>query len=874
MGLSEEVEKKLIANNGKMTFEQIAETLANKYAKNTILDFLQNEKKMISFDGINIVLLKYPIQYLIRILENFISQTGIARMEVFLLGAFYIFMRRQFPDKRIFEIINSNEGSKFLNFDDSEISHISYKNRRRFDDEINYFFDQGWIEKLDSKAFYSFSKELYEHFINYTNYNRDIFSTPDTLVQLICKIIPNHHSLKVYNPAAGMLKLLTAISVNTDNEIKAKASEINPEIHKLGQLFAKTNGFDLNYQNIDSLLEVEYLDASTFDLVVSVPPFNAKIRSERFFYESYNDVALDIISRSLEKLADNGTAIFLVLDGVLFNNSRNYLRFRKEIINRRLIHTIVSLPNSLFYPLTSIKSSLLIFKKGINHKKVRFIDASSNQFYSIVRDKSISLDVDKIANLIYNNQTSNVLNEDQPNYGIPESLDFDFNQIAYEGFSLNLNNFFIKYIQPQENGYTELRKIVSQIKLSINNGFDLPFVRITDLNGGIIDQIIQLPKNSNRTKGKILSERALLIGTVGGSSKPSWYDLNDAVELSGNIVALKIDVDRAIPQYLLQEMNADYVQKQMEFLSIGSTSLKHLRYEDLLKIKVKLPSLQEQIQISQNRVDYIKQQSLIIKSSKTTITDADIFKAINHEVGNILKGPEGFIDLLPDFLSSNNISLDKPIVESKEPISVGEMIRMAGKQIRNVYDVMQNMKGILFSEKKYFKSEKTELKKYFREKFQSELLHRNVKVYLGIDNNFINPTSIYCSIDNAQFQFVVRNIITNAINHSGIDCDHGETLNLFVNIDSIGDDLEIHFMNNGNTFPSDFSIDNYLEFNKKTGNSTGQGLGGFLIGRVVENHSGKIRIQSEKRVVNVPSHGGNISLEANVDIVITIPKTK
>jgi nitrogen-specific signal transduction histidine kinase len=71
-----------------------------------------------------------------------------------------------------------------------------------------------------------------------------------------------------------------------------------------------------------------------------------------------------------------------------------------------------------------------------------------------------------------------------------------------------------------------------------------------------------------------------------------------------------------------------------------------------------------------------------------------------------------------------------------------------------------------------------------------------------------------------------------------------------------------------------FFYDNYLEFNKKTGNSTGQGLGGFLIGRVVENHSGKIRIQSEKRVVNVPSHGGNISLEANVDIVITIPKTK
>ena len=60
--------------------------------------------------------------------------------------------------------------------------------------------------------------------------------------------------------------------------------------------------------------------------------------------------------------------------------------------------------------------------------------------------------------------------------------------------------------------------------------FDIPYLRITDLNGSYIDSPDRFGKNQSRTRGKVLANQAILIGLVGGSSKPSLYNSNSAVE--------------------------------------------------------------------------------------------------------------------------------------------------------------------------------------------------------------------------------------------------------------------------------------------------------------------------------------------------------
>lgn len=870
MGLSEAIEKILHNNSGQLSLDKINEALSKKYARQTIFDFVQNEKNLFFIDGENIILIKYPLQYFIRILESFISQTVLDRKEIFYLGAFYLYLRRQFPEQKTVDVINLDCNEELINspdYDILELSRIANKAGRSFDDAMNHFFDLGWIEKLDSKGFYSFSQEFYEYFINSSSQERELFSTPNTLVQLICKIIPNNQSLKVYNPAAGMLKLLTAIKVNSKFGIVAQASDINREIHKIGLLFAKTNGFDLDFKRENSIDEIEHLSSSAFDLIVSIPPFKAKVNLHGRYYEAYNDVALAIISGSIYKLRENGTAIFLVPDGVLFGNSRDYHRFRREIIESRLIHTVVSLPVNLFYPTTSVKSSLLIFRKGVNHQTVRFIDASSKHFYSITQDKSVSFEIDKIVDLIESSSHPNLIQEDQAQYGIPESLEFDFQQLKNEGFSLNLNDYFIKYIQPQESGYTELGKLVTQLKLPVNNGTDLPYLRITDLNGGTIDEINRLPNNHSRTKGRILSEQAFLIGTVGGSSKPSCYRLATPVELSTNIVALKIISEKAHYEYLLQELNSAYVQKQMEFLSLGSTTLKHLRLEDLLKVKIKLLSLDDQIRISKERSEFVQEQSFSTKKATETITDVAIFKTINHEIGNILKGPDGFLNLLPQFLERNQIQLDVPSSGHIQARPIGERIQSAKDDIAKVYQIMANMEGILLAESSFFRPEKTDLASFIRKKFDQLKDHQTFVFFTN--GSYLNPGHIQAEIDKMQFEHIITNILSNAVNHSNTSIRGG--LKILINLVLIENKIEIHFMNNGDPLPADFTIEDFISFSRKSGKSEGQGIGGFLINKVTKNHSGQISFMPPSSF-HVETKDEGFDYKANVDIVITIPQ--
>lgn len=287
MGLSESIERILQNTNGQLSLEKITVILGEKYGRQTILDFLQNEKNLITFDGETITLVKYPLQYFISILDGFIRNTGVNRKDVFYSGAFYLFLRRQFPELVPEEILNSIKARKNSEIEDHnlfEIEQIALLLGDSFVHAMNHFFNSGWIERLDSKAFYSFSQEFYEYYINSLSGGRELFSTPTTLVQLICRIVPTNKPLKVYNPAAGMLKLLTAIKINSSFKINAEASEINQEIYKIGQLFARTNGFELNFNNLDSMDEIEHWGSSSFDLVVSIPPFNAKVNIQ----ERYN----------------------------------------------------------------------------------------------------------------------------------------------------------------------------------------------------------------------------------------------------------------------------------------------------------------------------------------------------------------------------------------------------------------------------------------------------------------------------------------------------------------------------------------------------------------------------------------------------------
>uniref|UniRef100_UPI003564F6FE ATP-binding protein n=1 Tax=Mariniphaga sediminis TaxID=1628158 RepID=UPI003564F6FE len=259
---------------------------------------------------------------------------------------------------------------------------------------------------------------------------------------------------------------------------------------------------------------------------------------------------------------------------------------------------------------------------------------------------------------------------------------------------------------------------------------------------------------------------------------------------------------------------------------------------------------------------------ITLKDEQDAITDEEIFGTIKHEIGNILRGPDGFFDLLPDFLTENQISLTKPIVNILGAESVGEMIKLSQRNINQVNAILENMKGILSSDQKYFNPDRQELRSYIKKRLNNEIKNGEAECYVGVHGEFSKTKNIFAEIDTIQFEYIIRNIATNAIRHG----KNEDKLKLIVNIKSLEDLIEIHFLNDGLPFPADFGKEEFIGFGKKHGGSKGSGLGGYLISRIVNNHHGTLDILPGGISVKIPEADKTISVQTNVDILITIPK--
>lgn len=876
MGLYKEIEQILRANGGEVAFDYIVDSLRYKYAKETIREFIADNELLFGWDGFTVQLYSYPVDYLQNILDDCLSGTKVDADSAFYLIAYYLFVKRQFPEVETEQLSVSYRmirESGFYNVKEPEFWKFSKNELKLLLQRLDHFIKDSSFLEYSHEACYSLTSEFYEYYINTSALTRGQFSSPESLIRLICEMISDDHTLSVYNPAAGMLKLLTAINIKRRGDIHAVASEIHKGTFEIGTLFAATNGFRPDFRNEDSIDELDQLGPNEFDLVVSVPPFNAKFHPRYGNYESYNDVALDIISSSLYKLRDAGKAFFLVVDGVLFSETKNHRRFRKEIIESKMLHTVISLPGNLFYPFTGVKTSLLIFEKGRKRSVVRFIDASNEAFYSSKKKKAVSLEVKKILELFEGGDDHFSYDRDNMIFETKTSLVVDYEQLKKNDYSLSIREYLMHDAQQvQDLGSVELGHILKKLQLPMNHGVDIPYLRITDLNGGYMDSPDGLAKNRNRTKGRILEEKAVLIGLVGGSSKPSLYNSTKVVEVSTNIAVFKPDTRLVDLDYLLQELNSVYIKDQFEFMAVGSTSLRHLKVSDLLRTKIKLPPLAEQRRLADERMQFLREQQIPVSGKTDGVSAQQVIKTLKHEIGNILAGPSGLLNLLPKFLVSNNIALDTPSASYGNARSIGERIAGASSDISKVNQIMGTMEGILLAESSSFSPERTEIITYLRKRLEKASEHREFDFYVGVHSKYDSEGRINAEIDKAQFDHLVDNIIINAVEHSD-DVD-GKLL-LVVNVVVVesekSKDVEIHFMNNGNELPADFSIDDYVGFSRKSGSSRGQGIGGFLVNRITLNHHGKLSLMPSSSF-KFRAKDEDVNFKSNFEIVVTIPQ--
>jgi type I restriction enzyme M protein len=853
MGLYESIEKILTNNNGEVSEEIIIESLVEEYAKETITKFLSDNANVFIRNANRVILKDYKINNFIKILADFLKDEKIYDYEQIKYLA-EIFLQ------------NSKHGYKKPSqidgfFGISKNEHI----KRISQDIFSLITKEDWKNKL---FVYKLSVRFFSLLLDQLLHGKMLYSTPDSLVDLILRFIPKKENLNVYNPASGLLKLLTAISVFSDAKINAYASEINSEIFELGTFLALSNKFHSHFENRDSLDDWHW-KSNKYDLAVCNPPFNVKIKKFLRHEYPYSDLSLNLIDKAMNQLTDDGVGLFLLPDSILFGSANEFKRFRHDIVESGALKTIISLPTNLFAPVSSLKTSLIIIDKAWRKDQVQFLDASIKKYFSIKRDKSIELNIDRIVNRLnpVEEKENDLIKEAEEQYGLSDFVEIKTSEIVENKYSLKINNYTSSIQTENGKEYSTLGDILKPIYSSRSQGIEVPFIRISELNADVVKTPEGLPFNTTRTAGKLLDQEAILIGTIGGSHKPTLFTGSFIAELSNNVIALQPKrVEAVFMPYMVQELNQKYVIDQMTHLAVGATTLRHLRKDDLLRVKIKLPDIETQKQIYESRSGFVSKDSIDAKKEK--LTDEQIFGTIKHEIGNILRGPDGFLDLLPKFLAKNNVNLNKPIVEMDGAESIGQMIEMSQHNIKQVYITLDNMKGVMFSEEKFFKPKRQEIRSYFRKKLQAEKFNSDLTWFIGVDGNFIKPINIFAEFDNVQFDYILRNICLNAINHGNMT----SKLILAIDIKSTEESIQIHFINNGEPFPSNFSVEDYVAFGKKTGKSKGSGLGGYVINQIVKNHHGTLELLPGGEILTINDDHKEVKINANIDILITIPK--
>ena len=358
-------------------------------------------------------------------------------------------------------------------------------------------FAKAIIDKLVEFSFENLFKQKYDAFsiiFEYLvkDYNKDFgkyaeYYTPNSIARIIARIlVKDDEKVKnktVYDPSAGSGTLLLALAhqIGEENcmiysqDISQKSNEflrlnliLNNLVHSLG-----------NVIHGNTLTEpAHYNDSKTrlaqFDYIVSNPPFKTDFSDfrdfladskfkERFFAgvpkipnkdKDKMAIYLMFIQHILYSLKDNGKAAIVVPTGFLTVQSGIENKIREELVNKKMLKGVVSMPSNIFATTGTNVSVLFIDKTNIDGK-VLLVDGSNlGDKIKEGKNQRTVLRIDEIEKIVTTFANNEVIDD--------FSVLVDYEKIKNKKYSFSVGQYFEPMIE-----YTELTQ--EEFENKINN---------------------------------------------------------------------------------------------------------------------------------------------------------------------------------------------------------------------------------------------------------------------------------------------------------------------------------------------------------------------------------------------------------------------
>ncbi|WP_019267576.1 N-6 DNA methylase [Methanobrevibacter smithii] len=231
----------------------------------------------------------------------------------------------------------------------------------------------------------------------------------EEIIKLITK---NQKDVKnLYDPFTDEATLLAEIGnvINVENYYGQHPNKQNCTLAKMTLL-----ANDVNYKNIfikcNDIPEAINWKVK-FDLCVSIPPFNRKIKlneyeDARFKPYSPKRSEFAYILDMFNNLDDDGAIKIIVPNGVLFSSQdKNII---KQFVDNELISSIIGLPGGLF-DTTGIQTTLLIINKKPTNEGIYYLNMRNAKIEKRLKRKISVQDIDKYTRLLSNKEEQELI---------------------------------------------------------------------------------------------------------------------------------------------------------------------------------------------------------------------------------------------------------------------------------------------------------------------------------------------------------------------------------------------------------------------------------------------------------------------------------
>lgn len=711
----------------------------------------------------------------------------------------------------------------FTPYDNSDLLlndlYRSFRGRKSYNDLLRLYVDLKSIpHDTFEECYIRVLSELNHRLSLSTGRLGDDFLTPEALNSLISYYVRNEGCEIVYDPFCGTASILHQLSDNYEDLIY-----FGQDVSVFSTLIARVNyeacfGYDSHISCKDSVREWDF---HYFDAVVSCPPLGVKLSEAEkdFLYDEFHYKVKSLeelfFLRSLKR-NDPHLMICLTSHGFSFRDGEKEIR--KELVERNLLDTIVSLPANLLYG-TSVPCLLFVCKK----------DRGENDFIKIVHAEDFILgktkqertfDIERFISVIESNSSDycvNVKTEELRNF------DYILNPALYINKNFNLTEgqkvFLLKDLIVLEEGLKEETVVGAK----------------TLLPAKMKTNFIQILLCKNKTD------------LITGAQKGSRFKV---YETQGRKTLLLVSEMGSVMRYALYDDKAPlYCNLQMKVYSINE---EYVNPEYILYVLLNNPSINSSRMSIKSFADFPividakeKQNDLIARIKRQ---HSDRLRA-EQEADALRLGVKRNISDLEHMLGTPQSHVDNIIYELERMTPNDDNYLSA---VKNLKDNVEYIKRIISYSNAQISDDMFNAKDFDIE----EYIINYKNSWMNYSGNYFDLTVNTClegrkivRFDKTLLKVALDAILTNAERHGfnkrKKDTNQAE-ISLTLESYEHNSYVVIRVANNGDPFRDGFTLEDYITRGRYSTSTGRSGLGGYHVYKIAKGHHGYIFIDSNK----------------------------